>query len=131
MHMVTDENWAITMAYHREGKANLNFLLGGGVCVMTAWCIGTLSGLLFGAAVTNPEAYALDFAFTAVFTALAVSLWKGKSDILPWVSAMLLAFLAEKILPGKWYILVGGLGGALTQLIRPFTQTEEKTNVLH
>ncbi|WP_044348801.1 AzlC family ABC transporter permease [Dethiosulfatarculus sandiegensis] len=130
MHMVTDENWALTMAYQREGKADLNFLLGGGVCVMTAWCLGTLSGLFFGAAVQNPDTYALDFAFTAVFTALAVSLWQGKSDILPWITAMVLALVAEKLLPGKWYILVGGLGGALTKIFIPLEQKEEKQNVL-
>jgi len=56
---------------------------------------------------------ALDFAFTAVFTALAVSLWRGKRDILPWVGTAIFAILAEKVLPGKWYIVIGGVGGAL------------------
>ena len=38
-----------------------------------------------------------DFAFTAVFTALAVSLWRGKGDLVPWAGAALLAILSEKL----------------------------------
>ena len=49
---------------------------------------------------------------------LAVSLWRGKRDLLPWTGAALLAIAAEKLLPGKWYIVVGGVGGALMQFRR-------------
>ena len=117
MHLVADENWAVTMAAHRKGHAPIWFLLGGGLCLFTVWSFGTLCGHRLGALVRNPEALALDFAFTAVFTALAVSLWRGKGDLLPWAGAAILAILAEKMLPGKWYIVVGGVGGALLQLL--------------
>ena len=117
MHLVADENWAVTMAAHRKGTATIWFLLGGGLCLFFVWSFGTLFGHRLGALVRNPEALALDFAFTAVFTALAVSLWRGKSDLLPWAGAAILASLSEKMLPGKWYIVVGGVGGALLQLL--------------
>ena len=117
MHLVADENWAVTMAAHRKGAATIWFLLGGGVCLFTVWSFGTLCGHRLGALVRNPEAMALDFAFTAVFTALAVSLWRGKSDLLPWAGAAILAIASEKLLPGKWYIVMGGVGGALLQLL--------------
>jgi len=113
MHFVADENWAVTMAAHRKGGTNTWFLLGGGFCLMAAWSAGTLLGHRLGAVIQNPEAYALDFAFIAVFTALAFSMWQGKRNILPWAGAALLAVVAEKYLPGKWYILIGGMGGAL------------------
>jgi len=32
-----------------------------------------------------------------VFTALAVSLWRGKGDLVPWAGAALLAILSEKL----------------------------------
>lgn len=51
----------------------------------TAWSFGSVAGLLSGGFISNPEKYALDFAFSAVFTALAVGLWRGKSDLLPWL----------------------------------------------
>ena len=70
-----------------------------------------------GAAVQNPEVFALDFAFLAVFTALAVSLWRGKADILPWVGAALFSILGDHFLPGKWYVVTGGIGGALLAIL--------------
>lgn len=119
MHLVADENWAVTMAEKRRGKATVAFLFGGGVAIYLSWSFGTLAGLLGGGAITNPEAYALDFAFTAVFTALAVGLWRGKKDILPWLVAGGLALLTHHFLPGKWYIVVGGVAGAVTAMLQP------------
>ena len=74
--------------------------------------MGTLLGHQLGALIARPERLALDFAFVAVFTALTVSMWRGRADILPWLTAALLAVAAEHWLPGKWYIIIGGLGGA-------------------
>jgi predicted branched-subunit amino acid permease len=71
----------------------------------------------FGAVVSSPEAFALDFAFTAVFTALAVSLWRGNEDALPWIVALAVSILAAEVLPGKWYIVIGAVSGALTAAI--------------
>ncbi len=113
MHLVADENWAVTMAEYRKGNATPLFLLGGGVCVLTAWCMGTLAGHRLGAVIQNPEYYALDFVFIAVFTALTVSLWRGREDALPWLFAAVFSVLAHRYLPGKWYIVIGGMGGAL------------------
>lgn len=119
IHLVADENWAITMSRYHKEKISTWFLLGGGICVQAAWCAGTMTGHLMGEAITQPEKYGLDFAFVAVFTALVFSFWKGKRDILPWVVTALLAFITEKLVPGKWYILVGGLGGALVTALLP------------
>ncbi len=112
MHLVADENWAVTIAEHRKSGTDPFFLLGGGLLLLCAWSSGTLAGNLLGSFIHQPEKYALDFAFTAVFAALTLSLWRGKSDILPWGVSMILALVCEKILPGKWYIVVGGIGGA-------------------
>lgn len=113
MHFVADENWAVTMAALRKGDTDTFYLLGGGLCILLFWCLGTMVGISLGSAITDPRIWALDFAFTAVFTALAVSLWRGRRDLVPWLSAFAAACLAERLLPGKWYILVGGLTGAL------------------
>ena len=120
MHLVADENWAVTMASCRSGSATTAFLFGGGLCVLSAWCAGTMLGHRLGAVIQNPEAYALDFAFVAVFTALTVSLWRGRQDVLPWLVAALVAIGVEKLLPGKWYILAGGMAGALVPVLRPY-----------
>lgn len=112
MHLVADENWAVTIAEHRKNGTDPFFLFGGGVLLLCAWSAGTLGGNLLGSFIKHPEKYALDFAFTAVFSALTLSLWRGKGDILPWGAAIILALVTEMVLPGKWYIVVGGIGGA-------------------
>jgi 4-azaleucine resistance transporter AzlC len=118
MHLVADENWAVTMAASRRGEASTAFLLGGGICLCSVWSMGTLLGHQLGALVTHPERVALDFAFVAVFTALTVGMWRGKRDVFPWLTAAILAVIAERWLPGKWYILIGGVGGALTAVLQ-------------
>ena len=87
--------------------------MGGGVCLLTVWCGGTLAGHRLGAIVQHPEAFGLDFAFVAVFTALLVGFWRERSDWLPWCGAAVLAVATSQLLPGKWYIVCGGIGGAL------------------
>jgi 4-azaleucine resistance transporter AzlC len=126
MHLVADENWAVTMAAYRRNGATTGFLLGGGICLCSVWSMGTLLGHRLGAVVTQPERFALDFAFVAVFTALTVSMWRGKSDIAPWVTAAILAVAAERWLPGKWYIVIGGIGGALIPAIQGMLRSKEK-----
>lgn len=126
MHLVADENWAVTMREHRYGKATTLFLFGGGLFLYVSWSFGSVAGLLGGGFIADPAAYALDFAFVAVFTALAVGLWRGKQDILPWLAAGLLAMLANHFLPGKWYIVIGGLGGAITAMLGPLENVEQK-----
>jgi len=113
MHLVADENWAMTMARYHKGTVSTWFLLGGGICVQSAWCGGTLLGHSLGAVIANPERYGLDFSFVAVFTALVFSFWKGRQDVLPWLVAAVVALLSETLLPGKWYIVCGGIAGAL------------------
>lgn len=127
MHLVADENWAVTMAEYRRGTASTYFLFGGGLCVVSAWCAGTLLGHQLGTVIANPEAYALDFVFVAVFTALLMSLWRGKSDIIPWMVAASLAMLVYYVLPGKWYIVAGGVGGALAAALTQKPQDEKKS----
>ncbi|MGI9535681.1 MAG: AzlC family ABC transporter permease [Desulfocapsaceae bacterium] len=113
MHLVADENWAMTMARYYKEPTTTWFLLGGGLCVQAAWCFGTLLGHRLGAVITNPERYGLDFSFVAVFTALVFSFWKGRQDVLPWLVAAAVAAGSESLMPGKWYIVCGGVAGAL------------------
>ena len=118
MHFVADENWAVTMAAHRSGGASIGFLFGGGLCLCLVWSLGTLLGHGAGVLIQHPERFALDFAFIAVFTALAVSMWRGRTDLAPWITATILAIVSAKLLPGKWYILIGGVGGALVPVFQ-------------
>ncbi|MBE0496827.1 MAG: AzlC family ABC transporter permease [Campylobacterales bacterium] len=84
MHLVADENWAVTMGrLHKEPITPL-FLFGGGVCLVLMWNASTVAGYLLGGFIAEPEKYALDFAFTAIFLALAFLMFRGKESLLPW-----------------------------------------------
>jgi predicted branched-subunit amino acid permease len=123
---VADENWAVTMAAWRQGSGSSIFLLGGGVCILFCWCLGTLTGLLAGSAIAHPETWALDFAFLAIFSALAASLWRGRVDVMPWLASIVLAIVASRWIPGNWHVVIGGVGGALFAAIPRSSPTDER-----
>jgi 4-azaleucine resistance transporter AzlC len=126
MHLVADENWAVTMTAHRNGGSNTAFLLGGGIFLCGVWSLGTLAGHQLGAIITQPERFALDFAFVAVFTALTIGIFRGKTDLIPWLAAAVLSIAASILLPGKWYIVIGGVGGALVPCLTTIVTTHLK-----
>ena len=114
----TDESWALTMSEFDKGKRNAAFLLGSGLVLFIAWVGSTVVGRMLGSLVHDPARWGLDFAFTAVFLSLLVGLWKGKSDLLPWIVAAIVAVAVAHWLPGKWYILLGGLAGSVAGVVR-------------
>jgi predicted branched-subunit amino acid permease len=93
-------------------------LLGSGLALFIAWLGATASGYVMGTLVQDPARWGLDFAFPAVIVALLVGMWRGKSDLWPWAVAAGVAVLAARWLPGKWYILLGGLAGSMAGAIR-------------
>lgn len=113
VYLVADENWAMTMAQIGKPHGTLGFLVGSGVCSWLAWTGSTLAGRLLGAVIDRPEAYGLDFAFTATFIALLLGMWKGRGDLVPWIVAALAAIVTARLAPGNWSIIVGGLLGSL------------------
>lgn len=113
LFFMTDESWALTLGSLTAGGGDGAFLLGSGLTLYLFWGAATTIGELASGLVSDPAQWGLDFAFTAVFLALLVGLWRGKSDLLPWIVAAVVAVAAAYWLPGKWYILLGGLAGSL------------------
>ena len=113
LFFLSDESWALTMSQFQAGKRNGAFLLGSGLTLFVAWLSATAAGRVLGSSLQDPARFGLDFAFTAVFLALLVGMWKGKVNLLPWLVAAIVAILSAWWLPGKWYILLGGLVGSL------------------
>ena len=110
---MVDESWALTMSDFSKGGRDAGFLLGSGFMLYLSWVSSTVIGRTVGALIQNPAQWGLDFAITAVFTALIVGMWKGKSNLLPWIVAAVVAVVAAHWLPGKWYILLGGVAGSI------------------
>jgi 4-azaleucine resistance transporter AzlC len=113
-HFSTDENWALMLAARANGrKVGYAYLIGGGLCLIVVWCAATVLGLVFAAAIPEPKALGMDFAFTAAFIAIARSLWTGRRDLLPWfVSLAVVVGVKLAGAPASWTLLLGGISGA-------------------
>jgi 4-azaleucine resistance transporter AzlC len=113
-----DENWALTIQELRSGNSTGAFLLGSGIAIWVFWVLATVLGAVAGGVIDDPATYGLDFMLTAVFITIAVSLWEGQSDLVPWLVAGVVAVGTAQLFGGQWYILFGGLAGAGVELIR-------------
>ncbi|QLD84364.1 AzlC family ABC transporter permease [Natronomonas halophila] len=118
LFFVTDESWALSIADLRTGSGRGGFLLGAGLSIWVLWVATTAIGAAAGGAVGNPKRYGLDFVLTGIFVIIAVGLWRGREDLAPWAVAAGFAILGAEMLPGRWYILLGGLAGCLVAVIR-------------
>lgn len=118
LFFVTDESWALSMAGLREGAGRGAFLLGAGLAIWVLWVATTVVGATVGGAIGDPKQYGLDFVLTAIFVAIAVGLWRGRTDLVPWVVAAGVAIVGVETLPGRWYILLGGVAGSLAAVVR-------------
>lgn len=114
--LLGDENWALTIKRLADGSRNGAFLVGSGFLMYSTWVVATAVGTVAGTAIPDPARFGLDFAFTAVFTTLLVGLWDGRRDLLPWAVAAVVAVAGKSLLPGSWYILLGGIAGCLTAM---------------
>ena len=111
---LTDGSWALATVEVQRQRPDGAFMLGVGVVMYACWVGATAIGRITGAAIRDPSAWGLDFAFVAVFLALLVSLARGKgaSIVLPWGLAAAVAIAASRLLPGNWYVLLGAIAGA-------------------
>jgi 4-azaleucine resistance transporter AzlC len=118
LFFMTDESWAMTLARYADDKrrglaSDGAFLIGAGLAVYVFWNVSTALGHVLVRGLDDPARYGLDFAFTAVFTALLVGLRPRRADVLPLIAATCAALLTARFCPGKWYILAGALAGGL------------------
>jgi 4-azaleucine resistance transporter AzlC len=114
-HLATDENWALMLAERAKGRdVGYWYMVGGGLCLLVTWCLATVTGVLFATSIPEPRALGMDFAFTAAFIAIVRSLWKGRQQLLPWLTSIcvvVVAIASNKIDP-SWALVLGGVAGA-------------------
>jgi 4-azaleucine resistance transporter AzlC len=121
-HLATDENWALMLARRAQGgDVGYWYLVGGGLCLVLVWCAATVAGVAFARIIPDPRAIGMDFAFTAAFIAIARGLWNGRSDLVPWLTALLVVAVSIRLLriDASWALIFGGiLGAGIAGLIR-------------
>ncbi|UWG48158.1 putative branched-chain amino acid permease (azaleucine resistance) [Halanaeroarchaeum sp. HSR-CO] len=118
LFFMADENWALTLRDLQAGNRRGAFLLGSGLALWLAWVLATIVGALAGGTIEDPAAYGIDFVLAAVFVALLVELWDGTASIVPWTTALVVALGTAQVLPGRWYILLGGIAAGVVEVIR-------------
>jgi 4-azaleucine resistance transporter AzlC len=114
LFFMVDESWALTMRQVRAGASDRAFLLGAGFLMYCSWVTATATGYLAGSAMGDLSRWGLDFAITAIFTALLIGMWRGRSDLWPWLVSAVVAVITWRVLPGTWYIVCGAVSGTLT-----------------
>lgn len=118
LFFMADENWALTIKDLRAGNERGAFLLGSGLAIWVFWVVATAIGAVAGGRIGNPETYGLDFVLTAIFLSLLVGFWEGRASLAPWIAAAVVAVIVEAVLPGRWYILAGGIAASLAEVMQ-------------
>lgn len=118
LHMLNDESWAVAMQRYGRGVRDAGFLVGALVIVAGCWMSSVPVGFLVGGQIGDPARLGLDFAFVTVFAAMLFGSWRGRFDLVPWSVAALAAWVASVLLPGTWYVVIGGLAGCIAGALR-------------
>lgn len=119
--LVTDSNWAMALSEYRRGERNAGFLLGGGVALWTAWIIGTVVGVVFGAGVTEPDRFGLDVIMLCFLLAVLWGDGLQRTMIFPWLAAGGASLVAYAWLPAYVHVIIGALVGGVVACWWPRT----------
>lgn len=118
LFFLNDESWGLTMRARNAGETDAAFLFGSGLFVFVAWVGATVLGLTVGGLIHHPARYGLDFVFIAIYITLLVGVWDGRQDVLPIGVAAIGAIAVAALLPGNWYIIIGGIVGSVAGVVR-------------
>lgn len=118
LHILSDEAWAVAMTRYRNGARDAGIVLGCNLAIVLAWLPAVALGHVLGAAIGDPAALGLDFAFTAVFGAMLFGGYRSRFDLVPWGMSGIVAWFVWWLLPGTWYVIAGGLAGFLVAVLR-------------
>ena len=110
----TDESWAVAIRRAIERPLAVPYVLGMIIPFYLNWQFFSVLGVTFGNLVEDPAKYGFDFVFTAVFITLIIGFWKGMHSAPPLLASAGTALLVHAMVPGVWYIFLGGLAGMIT-----------------
>jgi 4-azaleucine resistance transporter AzlC len=108
-HIMVDETVAFSRARGSGGRARTAYWLSG-VLLFTFWNIGTVVGMLAGAAVPDPDTFGVDAAFPAALLALLLPSLRRTDARRVGLAAAAVALLATPFLPAGLPVIVGLIG---------------------
>jgi 4-azaleucine resistance transporter AzlC len=113
-YFLCDESWALSARDYREGRADAGILIGTGVAVYISWALGTAVGYGSAGSLRIESAPGLDFLVPAALLAVLAGFWSGgRTALIPWAVAGVVAIACAHLLPGSWYVVLGGAAGML------------------
>ena len=127
--LLTDESWALSERRALQQPISRTFYFTVALTLFIFWQCSSVLGTLFGAYLEHPETFGLDFAFPAIFIALALGFWKGARRTGPVIAASAtVAVIVHATVPGAWYVIAGALAGIIAAVVTApsITPTIEK-----
>ena len=112
-YFLVDESWALAERRALQTPLTLAYYLGITVPLAATWWVTSGVGAMLGRALGDPSALGLDFAFSAMFIAILMGFWKGPSTAGVLVASGAVAAATHLAFDGPWYIVAGGVAGAL------------------
>lgn len=112
-YFLVDESWALAERRALTQPVTLAYFLGLALPLASCWLITTGIGAMLGRALGDPSALGLDFAFSALFISILMGFWKGRSTAGVLAASGAVAAITHLTVEGPWYIVAGGLAGAL------------------
>ena len=117
MLVVSDANWAMAMQALNAGKPGLGLVLGGGIALWSAWCLGSWLGLHFGNAIHDPVSLGLDMVMGCFLLAMVLGGHKSLRMLMIWIVAAGSSLLAYWYLPENSHVVVGALAGGILGVV--------------
>jgi 4-azaleucine resistance transporter AzlC len=109
--VLNDSNFAYAMSARTRGEADAGILFGSGIIMWFMWAVSTATGALAGSLLGDLSRFGLDAVMAAYFAAVVAGQWKGRSDLVPYLTAAAVAVAGTYVLPPGWHIIAGALAG--------------------
>jgi 4-azaleucine resistance transporter AzlC len=110
---LTDEVWALSEARAIKTPLTPAYYAGIAIPLFLCWVSSTVAGGAFGRFLGQPEAYGLDFVFSAMFIGLIVGFRSVPAWLPVIVASAAVSVLTYQILPAPWYVIAGRLAGVI------------------
>lgn len=133
LFFLNDMSWALSVRRMGQQGIGVGYLLGASVTIYSAWVFSSIIGFYLPFPLEATAQWGLDFAVAAALIGLAGSSYAGRASWLPWLVAAVTGALVHKWVPGSFYIVAGGLAGALTAALAktPITSPVKAKNANH